>query len=225
MHAKLTVGLMFLPRTAILAQLEISCLSIIQKEGRAKKERGIWRCDVYLRYTSPSCDEMLASIRSYCWKKGFASHLSKTRWVFLSHAENSLVSKDVLISRCSVHPTSWVSCQGCSTSESLGTSLSYPESWFFFLKGVCQIVPLYAHVKNFLHVSMSLCWREVAVAWVWESCLRANVCGLASLRASGPSKGCWIQRSCFWLRRLWNLRDYLRGPSLAAGSASVLWPR
>lgn len=131
MHAKLTVGLMFLPRTVILAQLEISCLSITQKEGRAKKERGIWRCNFYPGYTSPSCGEMLASIWSYCWKKGFAPQLSKTKWVFLSCAENSLVLEDVLIyRRCSVHPTSWVSCQGWSTGESLGTGLSYPESWF-----------------------------------------------------------------------------------------------
>lgn len=194
---------MFLPRAVILAQLEISCLSITQKEGRAKKERGIWRCNFYPRYISSSCGEMLASIRSYCWKKGFTSRLSKTKWVFLSCAENSLVSEDVLVyRRCSVHPTSWVSCQGCSTSESLGTSLSYPESWFF--KGclsnrstlcTCEKFPLCVYVPVLKRGGSCM-------LWVWESFLRANVSGLASLTASVLSKSCWIRRSCFWLRRL-----------------------
>lgn len=31
------MGLMFLPRTVILVQLEISCLTVTQKEGRGKK--------------------------------------------------------------------------------------------------------------------------------------------------------------------------------------------
>lgn len=163
MHAELTLGLMFLPRTAMLAQLEISCLTVMQEERRGKKETGIWRCNSNPRYTSPSCDEMLASIWSYCWNKGFASQLSKTRWVFLSHAENSLVSGDVLIyKRCLVHSTGWVSCQGCSTSEPSGTSLSYPECLFF--KECLSNCSTLSTSEEFPHVSTSLCWREVAVA-------------------------------------------------------------
>lgn len=37
MHAELTVELMFLPRTAILAQLEFSCSAVTQEEERGKK--------------------------------------------------------------------------------------------------------------------------------------------------------------------------------------------
>lgn len=162
MHAELPVGLMFLPRTVILAQLEISCLTVPQKEGRGKKEIGIRRCNSNPRYTFLNSGEMLASIWLYCWNKGFASQLSKTRWVFLSHAENSLFSGDVLIyRRCLVHPTGWVSCQGCSTSESSGTSLSYPECLIF--KRCLTNVPLLSTCEEFPHVSASLCWREVAI--------------------------------------------------------------
>lgn len=94
---------------------------------------GIWRCNFNPRCTSPSCDEMLAGIWSYCWNKGFASQLSRTRCHFVLQSKNSLVLGGVIICRrCLVPPTNWVSYQGCSATKSSGTV----DPWMLILKSI-----------------------------------------------------------------------------------------
>lgn len=207
---------MFLPRTVILAQLESSCITVTQlrKKGRGKEEENTEIGNFNPRYIPSSCDEQLANNRSCCWNKAL---LLSGAWL---DEHSYLTQKMCWFQEISslrggrlVHPSSWVSCHGCLTSEPYGRSLSVPSACVHLpsFKGACQAVVLILYAMSAGRIPPCIhvpCRGEVAVVHYHSYALPA----LWLSRKSYPNRSGW---------RLW----WHQGPPRLLNTRKLLLPQ